>query len=590
MRSAVQVWSLFLALALLGCRVHEAAGGGGECPGALRDDPSDGNSTDNVLAATAMIENCPDLNWGPATFGRGWVPDVLDEEPFPPDEYDVITPLLSPVTGAHFDRTVGEDMQALVARLDDEEFENLGLALLDRETFIEECEAPFVDFTFAEGGTDYEARFEMSQGTLIADGVRRLFWRSMPETCVTALRGSGGDVEAAGCEANIEASFFPEGSDCRACIEESGGDVEACTEEDRCERGPDYMLCVCPDAEEPDTFTCHRAARAWFLGCAPDYGYQHYLLYTPAEGQEVARVYHNDEWNGLVLYFWDDGKDGLVEYFNFGSSPEYTTVATGIPGRVKYIREAGTEGTPWSDRRYYVSSIETDDHVFGGFWASDPGYGSLSSPLEYEDTDGDGEIGPGDDGFGFTRGGWGFPPWQERPDGSSKALDYIAAYTLKTSSRRDGAWVYVYNHNRCQEDSWIGPDEHGAWRCGVTVEPEGGWHNDGEISTREFADGTTAWTVTPMATLATTGEPDPLIPGGFVIHVAGSPALANPDWEGCTHVHSFQPDLMVYDKGLPGLDEGSILGNTYRFGKDDSGIRMVLHASMERYYCPEGGP
>ena len=75
----------------------------------------------------------------------------------------------------------------------------------------------------------------------------------------------------------------------------------------------------------------------------------------------------------------------------------------------------------------------------------------------------------------------------------------------------------------------------------------------------------------------------------MVIHIAGSPALANPSWEACSHGYDFQPDIATVDQGLPGLDAGSVTGHVYRFGKDDSGIRLVLNTAMERWYCPEGG-
>jgi hypothetical protein len=77
--------------------------------------------------------------------------------------------------------------------------------------------------------------------------------------------------------------------------------------------------------------------------------------------------------------------------------------------------------------------------------------------------------------------------------------------------------------------------------------------------------------------------------GGIVPWVAGSPTLADPDFDGCSWGHSFTPDRAVYPD-VPADYDGpaSFWGDAWRFGAHEEDIRILLYVNIKRDYCPSG--
>ncbi len=215
-----------------------------------------------------------------------------------------------------------------------------------------------------------------------------------------------------------------------------------------------------------------------------------------------------------------------------------------------------------------IGNFTVDRH-----WAWNPGVGAVSLRRDEPDTE------PEAAGYG-----WGLNPWDERPDGESKALDYLAATLLKSSTTINGVLVVYYNSSRCTD--WLGPDSEGSYRCASIGPKEDGFESP--IDSSWWAEPGGALYAAPMATIASSGWPDPEVPGRIVTHLAGSPALARPEFEGCSYPHTFVPDLASYEDE-PGGAVGSVTGNVYRFGKDDSDIRVVMNTNRRRGYCPNDG-
>jgi hypothetical protein len=245
-------------------------------------------------------------------------------------------------------------------------------------------------------------------------------------------------------------------------------------------------------------------------------------------------------------------------------------------GWVAYDRPVGSTRESFRDRGFFVEAIEFSNGArLSSNWNWNAGPGSVSlDPLPPD--------APSDGSEGFA---WGLNPRGLRPDGESKARDFLAAQLMKATTAINGVWVSWANRSRCEPDAWVGPDEAGAHFCTRPGAFEDGWAPDVEVSALPAGN---ALPVAKM-TLASSGLPDALVPGGFVLHEAGSAALADPDWDGCAWPRTFVPDLSVYED-FPGDVGGpaGLTGNAYRFGKDDQDIRVVLSTNRRREYCPEG--
>jgi hypothetical protein len=90
----------------------------------------------------------------------------------------------------------------------------------------------------------------------------------------------------------------------------------------------------------------------------------------------------------------------------------------------------------------------------------------------------------------------------------------------------------------------------------------------------------------PVTTLASTGLIDPDVPGGIVTHIAGTPALANPEWDDCSLPHTFVPDVAsVEDTPHDWGGEAPLDAQTWRFDGKDEDFRVVLNTNRPRGWC-----
>jgi hypothetical protein len=308
-----------------------------------------------------------------------------------------------------------------------------------------------------------------------------------------------------------------------------------------------------------------RAAYSYWGACAPAWFALGVFIYTPDEEGTIPAPFDQDRWIGYCLPFWREDLDS----FYLGCAGELLdgtdlhTLGEGLGSRVAYLRPSGTEGRPWWDRTVWTSGIRFE-------------IGPVSSLADL--------------------GGWGLPPLELRPDGSDPsnpddtfARDYVAAVVLKTSTRRNGVIVSFDNHDRCRDGAWAGPDERGRWRCTDMGPPTAGWSDGGAQYWTEPGSGM-VFSI-PMMTLASTGLPDPDVPGGVVIHVASSPAYER--FEGWAYPHAFEPDLVPFDDVPEAAEQpgsGSLVGQTYRFGKDPQwDVRMVMGSNWHRFHRPLDG-
>jgi hypothetical protein len=193
-------------------------------------------------------------------------------------------------------------------------------------------------------------------------------------------------------------------------------------------------------------------------------------------------------------------------------------------------------------------------------------------------------------------------PYQLRPDGSDSsnlndtfARDWLATLTLKTATTRDGVLINTYNHNRCQH--WEGPFENGSYRCTEVGAPFSGWHNDAAAGPAVYFGAPGSWDEQfvqmlyfPIATIGSTGLPDPDVPGGNTVLLAGTDAVADPDWDNCDWPHHFTPDVVQFSTAMDAdPSNGALWGDTYKFGKDpDLDLRVVLNTNEARGYCATG--
>ncbi len=515
--------------------------------------------------------------------------------PPPPPDSDVFD-FLEPISGAAPNYDIGLELDALMDTKSSSLVASYGVGVLTPEELwgTEEhdyedglCLDPEILFQFREDSVDYEANLMMPGWFHFLGEVER-YWIALNPSCEDALEANGGDIDAAvaagDCLDTEQESLFPEGSECRACLDETG-DLAACFESERCEEIVQARFWVEEDGQQ----VWYDAMFATLWACAPDWMVPIYLLGHNTDEGELPGPWGHEDWAYMCFPAFNEEEDSVWWYCADGEGgPKLGgTVGEGALGYVRHIRIQGTDGDDWFARGWYAQEVEINGWILDRYWAWNPGIGAVSSPIPYWDSNGDGEVGPGDYGWGYPLGyWWGQNPKEDRPDGESKARDFIATDILKSSTTISGIWVSAANHNRCSEGAWVDAGDD-TWHCEAIDEPTGGWMNDVGV---EWSDAD--WTVPyqyPMNTIASTGLPDPMVPGGYVIDLASSEPLAMPAWEGCTHPHTFEPDTTVCD--VTPADQrgtGGLVGHTWRFDKDDSDIRVIMNTNQWRGYCPEG--
>ncbi|HND30700.1 MAG TPA: hypothetical protein PLA94_11905, partial [Myxococcota bacterium] len=163
---------------------------------------------------------------------------------------------------------------------------------------------------------------------------------------------------------------------------------------------------------------------------------------------------------------------------------------------------------------------------------------------------------------------------------------YFSAFSLKMAITIIGILVNPFIRNRCEEDQWV----TGADGSSYCDEP-GAWS-----SRDSFDDAFIAWWDRaageamnfPIVTLASTGLPDPAIPGGLLTELRSGSSLADADWENCAWQKTFVPDrVRMYDPAPANGQEGyaSFDGQTIRFSEHPD-LRMGLATSERRGFCP----
>lgn len=480
-----------------------------------------------------------------------------------PDEPSTAARLLPALTGGTYDRTYGTDLDAAIAALP-EPRQVLGVAGVDASDLFGVgdaaglCQDPHVLLS-VDGA---EASLAVPWGLWLAGPLERDLL-PLPEDCVAALLAAG-TVETAICDAEDVRAHFPEGSACRACVTVDG-DMSRCIDEGECSETATRQI--------RSDGTWYGALRVPALLCAPDHVADVLLLVEElAEDDPLPETYDHGAVAGACIEAWDGAAVDL--YCGIG---EYHAIGDALPSRVDFIRDA--EGAVTGTGRIsLVRSVEIEGTSFTRTWLSETGGTGLSAP-----------NGTGDDA-------WGINPRALRPDGvdpdepdDTYARDYIAAFVLKMATTRNGVMVGAMNHNRCSDDSWEGPHADGSYSCDAPgAWTMGGWNDDALVAWWDQRAGEIY--VFPIVTLASTGLPDPSVPGGLLPEVLGSTSLADDEWEACSWSKTFVPDRVRLLDPAPGTSDepyASFDAQTYRLGRDpDEDIRLFLATSQQRGFCP----
>ncbi len=477
-----------------------------------------------------------------------------------------VASLLPTLTGGRFDSTAGAGMSAAIAALEGERAE-AGIHGLTRSQWTSEtegCEEPRVLLDLEHEGASWTATL----------GVPPSMWLTEPpspdlaalsEACTLALSASSGDIELAACEEAEALAHFPEGSDCRACLEEDG-DHARCLEERRCAEAAVRMT----NAQGP----WRHVYRAQGLLCAPNRVGEVYFLADELP-ETPAEPFQHGAFSAWCVEVWNESQAETTLMCSSQDGPGMGWSDILLSRLVDLARE-GEGGQPHTGRVSLLASIEVDGQSFpySAIYAS--GVTAVSAP-----------VGSADDA-------WGIHPFDLRPGGTdperiedTMARDYIAALVLKTATTINGVVVQPFHKNRCADDGWTGPHADGSYDC----PRPGAWSTDGTYDDAAivFYDSRSIYAF-PLLTLVSTGLPDPGVPGGFAPRILGSSTLADPDWEGCTWPETFVPDRVRLWDDQPadgGEPYASFDGQTWRFGKDGpDGVVMGLLTNQGRDFCP----
>ncbi len=464
------------------------------------------------------------------------------------------------------------------------------------------CEEPAVLGSVKVDGETLEASYAMGAYASFLDGFEP-FTESLPDTCQEALVDAEGDVAAAAQDArcaDYAAEFFPDDSACAACLQGDAGDFPACVDAGECPEEAQVLAWI----EYKDKRYTYPLAGAHLWACAPDLPVPAYVMGAfDAEGG-IPTPFDHAALGAVCIPYWNDADNAPAYSCSIGNNgPDYGhALGRGMVGRVNYIRAQGDTTHPHNDRLWYASSVEVRGSVtVDYFWATNPGSGQISCPNRAVDEDG-----PYPDmfnePFGIGYAQWGYNPYGLRPGGTDDeniddtyAREWLATLTLKTATTRDGVPIQTYHVNDCAEDGWEGPLEDGRYYCHKLTEPSASRHGDNDAGMFSYIQ-SGDWEYvqqypTPMATIGSTGLPDPDVPGGNVVLVAGTPALANDAWDACTWPTQFTPDLQDVPADVRDPEGPShLIGDTWRFGyHDELDLRVVLHTDQARGYCPPEG-
>jgi len=526
-----------------------------------------------------------------------------DGEDLPEIDRDpLLDELGPPLSGGRWDMSLGADLEDRLAQEDADAVETYGVSLLTLDELFGTsfgpglCRSGAVSVDGELDGRAYTATFDAPTYFWIASEPRA-YMTTIPQACKDALLATGGRPAGAvgdGCTEDDEAEFFEEGSGCRTCLADHEADYDACVDLGECVEESPVEFWISEGGEE----RWYDAVEATMYACAPDWVTDVYLLADVGDDGTLPETFDHAAWAYLCLPYWSRGVSYTCISGTYG--PQIgDALGEGVTARMIGVEWADTGETTDPGRMVYTHELQLDDgDDFGYFWAFTPtGAGVISMPQIIPDSNGDGVTDLGDENFGFGLGGWGMNPHDLRPDGTdpsvlddTMARDWLGVFVLKFSTEINGIPIHIFDHDRCHEGAWEGPYADGSYRCTQMDAPQGEWLLDDVDNTWTDSSWTSAYAM-PMATIASTGLPDPDVATGAVPYVAGSPALANPDWEGCTWPHQFTPDLAPMED-TPGVfgEHASLWSHTYRFGKDpDQDLRTVLVTNRLRDFCPPEG-
>lgn len=505
--------------------------------------------------------------------------------------------------GAHLtDAAPGGGGEALEAAIDElsnarrrQGAAGLTLSQLMGDTFHPGlCEDAAVELPLSLDGERWEASLSVPSFMAFVNDPAA-YTSEIPDTCVDALAAHPGDVAAAegdGCVEDDLQQFLPEGSACRVCVEGNGGDYAACVEADSCVDEAPQVVWV----EEDGQPVWYQMATAEMWACAPDETVLTILLADIPPSGELPRAFDHAAWAYLCLPYWDEAENG-VSYTCIsgeGGPRKGDALLEGMVGRVNWMHPPEDDGVDHhANLQYWVDSIELQNAAkIRWFWGFSTGAGVFSMPSDEPDSNGNGVYDIADENYGYPLGGWGIDPYALRPDGTDPdnvddtfARDWVGTMAIKFSTTRDGVPISVADHSRCL--AWSEPGDDGVRRCVEQGPPVYGWQND--VQNTWWDSSFTQAYPFPVATLGSTGLPDPKIPGGVVTLVAGTPALADPDWDACTWPDSFVPDRApMEDTPANYGGPASLWADTWDFDKrGDLDLRAVLYSNQARDFCPE---
>lgn len=503
--------------------------------------------------------------------------------------------------GAHLTDAVagggGEALDAALDELPERRVEENGVAALTLEQLFGDtfhpglCEDAEILVDVEHEGDDWE--LSLSVPSFMAFGTElEPVWTEMTSSCVSNLLEAGGEVEGV-CDEFDTRQFFPEGSECRTCLETNAGDFESCVDLGECPEEAATTVWVEEDGEE----VWYDEAWAYMWACAPGH-----TIYTmalvddiPADGS-LPLPFDHERWAYLCIPYWDTEYDSaqFTCFAGDGGPTKGDALLEGMLGRLNYAkpRRGGEDEEIYKNVQYWVEQIDFQaGQTINRFWGFSTGAGVFSMQSDEPDSNGNGVYDIEDENYGYGLGGWGIQPYDLRPDGTDPtevndtwARDWLGAMSIKFSTTRDGIPISVANFNRCTE--WETPTSDGSSRCLAMDPPTYGWMNDVQNT---WVDSTfTVAYPTPITTLGSTGLPDPKIPGGVAMLIAGTPTLADPDWDDCTWPDTFVPDLApMEDTPADFGGVASLWGQTYRFGRDDDlDLRVILNTNQARDFCP----
>lgn len=444
------------------------------------------------------------------------------------------------------------------------------------------CESPRLVDTFEADGQTWVARWEVGAFLRLLGDPTPLV-QTMTTACSAGLAAADGDIDAAlaaGACTEIEVSSFFVGEDgaenaCAACVR-AAGEVGSCIDAGTCE---DVAPARTWFADNDGNRVYHELMGMDLLGCAPDWTTSGYLLVDRDEG-EIPRPFDTAHWAGYCVPVWSEASGGP----SFACDTTHgKSVGEGVEALLWDLRaedDDRADALPWHARTAFASRAR----IAGGpelRWnlVQVPGDGYVSLPL--------------------AEGGYGIDPYALKPGGTDRsdpdqtwAREWLATVAMKHSTTRDGITISIALSNACA--AWDGPDAAGRYRCATPTAPPDPLVElrdlyDDETSSAEGPDG--PWTPIGPLTLASAGRPDPDVPGGFVVHMAGSDTLADDGWDACRYPRSFVPDTRpISDTPWPGVDlvNHALTIDTYRFDKPENtdGIVAVLRTNQARGFCP----